>query len=530
MKLYKKVSRLFGLNRPKSQNPDSPLPSNAVAPLVSIAIPTFNSSRWIRFILEYYRSEYVEPVFFVDARTTDDTVEQLRALSARVVTIQAKAPIVEAMIGQMREHVVTPWILRVDDDEVPSRELLRHLKLTDNLSQSSVISVVRRWLRYDQAGQLVYSGSEHWNWSGSQNGEDRQFRLYQKDNVSYRADIHTPGFFVDESTQLPDSMPIYHFDWILRSEQERREKMRRYDQLVPGSGEAHWRFYLPEEVEHWEYESAIDDEAVLGLALHLGEVRNATEKAETGENAHAHTVEGEARQDIDALDSSKIYSENFFAGQEAGSLRSAQIILRELWPLVKPSSVVDVGCGVCPWLKTAGDLGATVLVGIDGDYVNRNRLMVEKGCFYPCDIESKDLRSVLKGTRRFDLAMCLEVAEHLSQDRAASFIAELTSLSDVVLFSAAVVDQGGTNHINEQWPLYWYRLFSQMDFDCFDILRPKIWEEEEIEWWYIQNVLVYVKRGSPTQRTLLQKFEPKAPMALVHPRMYSRLLTQLRGG
>jgi hypothetical protein len=167
-----------------------------------------------------------------------------------------------------------------------------------------------------------------------------------------------------------------------------------------------------------------------------------------------------------------VYSHQFFDQQSAGSLGSAHVVLKVLFDIAPFKSVVDVGCGVAPWLRAAKDFGVNYAVGLDGDYVDRKRLLVEPVCFRPCDLEAEDLRRVVGDDGPFDLAICMEVAEHLSARRAPAFVTELCSLSDFVLFSAAIPGQGGTNHVNEQWPEYWAAMFANNSFVCFDVLRP----------------------------------------------------------
>jgi SAM-dependent methyltransferase len=221
----------------------------------------------------------------------------------------------------------------------------------------------------------------------------------------------------------------------------------------------------------------------------------------------------------------EFYSERFYDQQEAGSLRSARRVLREVWRIVKPVAVIDVGCGVAPWLRAAADLGARTIVGIDGEYVSRDRLLVDPSVFHPCDLENGSLATVLPQPQRFDLIMCLEVAEHLSDRRAHSFISDLCNLGDMILFSAAVPGQGGTNHINEQWPFYWNAVFQAYDFACFDILRPKLWSDPSIEWWYAQNVLLFARNGSVAFKALSESSSPtEHPLSLVHPRMHEHVL------
>lgn len=220
------------------------------------------------------------------------------------------------------------------------------------------------------------------------------------------------------------------------------------------------------------------------------------------------------------------YSEQFFDQQFLGSLASARVVLKELSDIAPIKSAVDIGCGVAPWLRAAMEFGAARAVGLDGDYVDRQRLLVEPAHFRPCNLETEDLRRAVGDEKCFDLAMCMEVAEHLSAGRAHSFITELCSLGNLVLFSAAIPGQGGTHHINEQWPDYWAASFADNDFVCFDVLRPRLWNRGECEWWYLQNVLLFAKRGTEASG-VAARLGPSAagpPVSLVHPRMLSHTM------
>ena len=215
------------------------------------------------------------------------------------------------------------------------------------------------------------------------------------------------------------------------------------------------------------------------------------------------------------------YSPEFFATQSGRSLLSARVVLGELFRIFRPHSVLDVGCGVAPWLSAAQELGVTELQGIDGDYVVRKQLLIDPVYFIPADLEQQRLTDVLAPGRRFDLAMCLEVAEHLSFMRAPGLVEDLTSLSDVVLLGAAIPFQGGEHHVNEQWPEYWALMFRKAGFACADFLRPKVWAHADVDWWYAQNTLVFYREDSAAAAILAPYRVPEGcSLALVHPNNY----------
>ena len=223
------------------------------------------------------------------------------------------------------------------------------------------------------------------------------------------------------------------------------------------------------------------------------------------------------------------YDASFFESHGERSLQSARVVLGRVFPLLQPRRVLDVGCGTGAWLRAALDLGAAEVLGTDGAYVDRDALLIDRDRFLPADLAVQSLPDVLgpRAADRFDLVICMEVVEHLPHARAPSIVAELTALTDVVLFSAAVPFQYGTSHVNEQWPEYWSILFRAAGFDCFDPLRAELWNEPDVEWWYAQNALLFARRGSAACAALPAASRPgQRGLALVHP---SNLLSNLLG-
>lgn len=175
--------------------------------------------------------------------------------------------------------------------------------------------------------------------------------------------------------------------------------------------------------------------------------------------------------------------------------------------LVKPRSVVDVGCGEGWWAQAFADLGCDIL-GIDGEYVQGSPLGER--------FVARDLNEPLALSDTFDLAVSLEVAEHLPPERAESFVADLCALAPVVLFSAAIPGQTGAGHVNCQWPSYWVELFAKHGRQLSGALRWGIWTEEHVEPWYRQNLLLAWPEMGPRPLSW-----DTPPADVVHPDVYA---------
>jgi SAM-dependent methyltransferase len=211
------------------------------------------------------------------------------------------------------------------------------------------------------------------------------------------------------------------------------------------------------------------------------------------------------------------YNIEFFAALREGARRSANYAVPLVLSWVSAQSVVDVGCGSGTWLSVFREHGVSDLLGIDGDYVAADSLEIPATSFLP-----RDLSQPFRLPRRFDLAVSLEVAEHLPAEAAESFVESLVQLAPVVFFSAAAPYQGGTQHLNEQWPAYWAERFARHGYRAVDCLRRLLWSRDEVEWWYAQNCFLYVEQKFLSSNRRLQLEYEACPIALplVHPRRY----------
>ena len=217
--------------------------------------------------------------------------------------------------------------------------------------------------------------------------------------------------------------------------------------------------------------------------------------------------------------SMKQYPREFYADRHERTLHSAERVLSVLLPHIPAvHSAVDIGCGVGTWLSVLKKKGVREILGIDGSWVDRTLLEIPANSFMQADLRHS---TPLPG-RTWDLAICLEVAEHLPAESAGAFVAFLTRLSRRVLFSAAIPFQGGTGHINEQWPEYWAELFDEQGYGVHDIIRKEIWNDSRIPFWYRQNTLLFSRKEHPgdVKPPCAEGATSPTVLNLVHPDLY----------
>jgi SAM-dependent methyltransferase len=186
-----------------------------------------------------------------------------------------------------------------------------------------------------------------------------------------------------------------------------------------------------------------------------------------------------------------IYDAGYYARRvEAPAVESAASIADSIVDELRPRSVVDVGCGTGALLEVLRERGCDVF-GFEYskaalEYCRRRRLAVAK-----FDLE----KDVLHDDRAFDVAVSMEVAEHLPATVADRYVDLLVRVSDTVVFTAAIPGQGGNDHVNEQPPEYWIGKFARRGFRLDDA-RTRRWREAweaggKVQDWYHKNLMIF---------------------------------------
>jgi hypothetical protein len=168
--------------------------------------------------------------------------------------------------------------------------------------------------------------------------------------------------------------------------------------------------------------------------------------------------------------------------------QSAPVMARSIRKEFGPTSVVDVGCGsgeLLDALRAVGIPGAGFEYAEAGLAIARSRgLKVTK-----LDLE-QPLESLPMS--RADLAISTEVAEHLPERCADTFVGYLCKTANTVLITAAPPGQGGTDHVNEQPNEYWIAKFESRGFQYLretSLRMRQEWEAGGVVDFYYRNLL-----------------------------------------
>ena len=152
-----------------------------------------------------------------------------------------------------------------------------------------------------------------------------------------------------------------------------------------------------------------------------------------------------------------VYDDRFYDDADPAATALYLRLVDSLVELRSPESVVDIGCGTGLMLRRFAEYGVDIH-GVEGSRaaIRRSGLGAR--------VVRANLERGVPALGRFDLCLCVEVAEHLRSRSAPALIDGLTRLSDLVVFTAAAPGQSGVAHVNLRSREHWSSFFADHGF------------------------------------------------------------------
>jgi len=149
-------------------------------------------------------------------------------------------------------------------------------------------------------------------------------------------------------------------------------------------------------------------------------------------------------------------------------------------------TVIDIGCGLAEFVEAFQDLG-THAVGVELSSVAL-ALIPEKirSHILSCSITDASIASLLaeRGEKRFDIALALELLEHIPETKIDLAIANIRGLADTVIVTTPkpnLWDNEDPTHLCIRPTSFWINRFSAAGFEADEILRSKIFGANDLE-------------------------------------------------
>ncbi|MBU2768777.1 glycosyltransferase [Acidithiobacillus ferrivorans] len=214
---------------------------------VSVIVPTLNSAKYIGILLEMLAEHFSEVIVGIDSKTSDNTLNIVKMFPVKSVIVPNNLghTAEHGMIEFITKECTNEWILRLDDDESISNQLIEFLRLQLNDITECCVGFHRKWCRVNQS-RLEWMALPDF-------GFDWQWRLFRRNEVTYIMDIHTPGYSFESSICAPIEACILHLDWIFHTYEERLKKIKNYDAVRRDSGRLLWHYYLYEDIINYNY-------------------------------------------------------------------------------------------------------------------------------------------------------------------------------------------------------------------------------------------------------------------------------------
>jgi len=428
--------------------------ASGLPPGVDVIVPVCDADQWIDEICQGYDELGIKPLYIVDARSSDRSLEIIKSRTNRVFTHSGKDPCVESLLYDIYEKLKSLWILRLDDDELPSRNLLAWIKTNLPSIATPSVALPRLWVKRLKNGSICTTDCEKifGDW-----GYDHQIRLFQPSSVEPIQSIHTPGFKSNFYKAPKSNASIYHFDWIVRSYEERKEKLNRYENIQNGAGDKHSFYYLIEDQDQENFHFKENNDAVLASFCD-----KYNRKVKINKNG--------------------FWENNSETGHYSDESLCGAIV--QIMSKMRLQTVLDLGCGTAYYAKELIRNG----YHCDAYDGNPNTPEISGGVGY-----IQDLTINFELGMRYDLVMSLEVGQHIPTRYEEIYINNIISHSNSnILLSWAIPNQCGDGHVNEQTNEYIIAKLNLFGFYLNEKVSSELRKYSEKHWF--KNTIMFFSK------------------------------------
>jgi hypothetical protein len=218
---------------------------------VRLIIPTRGCSRWLPYFLNAYRSWGLEPTYAVDNGCEAATLRLLKDNNVSTIVIDSdQIPNGESIMPYLSKSIEEDYILRLDDDEFPTRELIGW---ANSIPDSDYAFVTSWWIpRYEVAFLDGKLQSCHPKWFRTKVGASLYHnlhggRFYRHRDVTYdKVGPHHGNFISDYVSHAPPEALLIHLDYLVRTMEERLNKIRATEKRFKDAGWPFANHMLPE--------------------------------------------------------------------------------------------------------------------------------------------------------------------------------------------------------------------------------------------------------------------------------------------
>ena len=228
-----------------------PYVKKGLHPNVRLVIPTRGCSKWLPFFLRAYRAWGIEPSYAVDNKCEPETLRLLKDNNVSTIFIDSdQIPNGESIMPFLSKSIREDYVFRLDDDEFPARELIDWV---NSIPDSKFAFVTSWWIpRYEVAlldGQLW---SCHPKWMRTKVGSALYENLHggrfyrHKDVIYDEVGPHHGNFVSDYVSHAPAEALLIHLDYLVRTMEERLNKIRSTEKRFKDAGWPFANHMLPE--------------------------------------------------------------------------------------------------------------------------------------------------------------------------------------------------------------------------------------------------------------------------------------------